>query len=146
MKFASLDRAFALIVGILLVIGLAVGFWMVGSPITARTRKFDERRLNDLRAISQAIERMVVTRDNDGWHLARALPERLEDVAKFVRNDEYSRPLVLVDPATNQPYGYKVRSESEYELCATFAFPSTDEGRWNHPAGQHCFVINPLKR
>jgi len=125
------------------VVGLAVawGFVLVGSPSTRRLERFDEQRLQDLQTIAREIQLMVEDPNEKGT-LKEALPKTLEEAATRAR-DERVNPR---DPETGEPYAYTVKSETTYELCATFARPRDWDSRvfWNHPAGAHCFTINVL--
>ena len=49
-------------------------------------------------------------------------------------------------PETGEPYGYTVKDDHTYELCATFSQSRAwdTEVFWNHPAGPHCFTIDVL--
>ena len=128
---------------VLLVVASAVvwGFWVAGSPDTRRTQRLDERRLRDLRRIHAEIQRLVRDPD-DSTVLRRALPPTLEAAAKSARR----RKLVLHDPETGERYGYAVRSETVYELSATFALRRDVDYAvfWNHPPGRHVFRIDAL--
>lgn len=141
------------------IMGVAVtlGFLLVESPFTARLRKFDERRIADLQAISSAIDRQVVALDSSEPQkkkLKGPLPATLVELDRFVRNTEHSGPLSLHDPQTGKAYEYAVKSESSYELGAEFSLAGesreslwTPYGsrEWNHPAGHYCFTIDVLK-
>lgn len=133
-----------------LLVGLAIvfGFLMVESPFKARLRRFDERRIADLREIESAIQRQVVeVVDGRKRRLKRPLPQDLDELAKIVREKEYRRELNLNDPQSGEKYGYAVKGQSSYELCAEFSLDNRGEyeGEWNHPAGKHCFVVDVLK-
>ena len=125
------------------VVGFAVawGFVLVGSPSTRRLERFDEQRLQDLQTIAREIQLMVEDPNEKGT-LKEALPKTLAEAATRAR-DERVNPR---DPETGEPYRYTVKSETTYELCATFARPRDWDSRvfWNHPAGAHCFTINVL--
>jgi hypothetical protein len=131
------------------VIGVALvwGFLIVGSPFAARLRKIDERRVDDLRTIHSAIQRMVTERVDTKVRLKRPLPKTLDDVAAYVQSEQDQKKPRLHDPDTNEAYAYKVRSETEYELCATFASVRDQKQDlfWNHPAGPRCFVFDAVE-
>jgi hypothetical protein len=137
-----------------LIVGTALiwGFLIVGSPSSARLQKCDNRRVDDLRAIHGAIQRMVIEQMEGKVRLKRSLPKSLEEVASYVRSEQNQMELSLLDPSTSELYVYRVKSETKYELCGTFALPRDLEGDvfWNHPAGMHCFefdaVADEIKR
>jgi hypothetical protein len=120
---------------------IAWGFVLVGSPGARRLQRFDERRLQDLQAIAREVHAMVVDA-NETRSLKAPLPKSLEEVARRARIEQIDTH----DPATGEPYGYAVKSDSTFELCARFtrARESDSSVFWNHPAGVHCFTIDVL--
>ncbi len=136
------------IYGIIGIVAVAViaGFFVVGSPMTARIRQFDERRESDLSSIQGNITYY--------WQSKQKLPEALEDL-----RDDLRGVIVPTDPETNTPYGFRVLGERSFELCATFSLPSKqkDFSRepirepisildfWEHAEGTVCFerTIDP---
>jgi len=135
--------AFAVAASVVVAFAVGWGFFLVGSPATRRLERFDERRLQDLQTIAREIQSMVENPNKKGT-LKESLPRTLEDAARRAR-DERLNPR---DPETGDPYVYRIKNESTYELCATFARKrDSDSGVfWNHPAGTHCFTINVLDR
>lgn len=116
------------------------GFYVVGSPSSGRAERFDEKRLEDLRGISNEVYSYVFA--GTAWELPQKrvkvndLPETLETVAV---NAQYQR-LTLTDPETEVPYEYTTTKDS-FSLCATFS-QIRDQNydiQWNHPEGRHCF-------
>ncbi len=124
-----------------LAVVLAVGYGavLVGFPAEQRLLKFDTRRVSDLQNISQTIDIY--------WEQNGELPGALEDLQGsrlyFVRS--------IRDPATQQPYEYRVIDGNQYQLCAVFATePSQQEQRvprpysanvWDHGTGRVCFEL-----
>lgn len=145
-KTRSLNRIFAGLSVITVLIAIVWGIWLAGSPASERLRKFDDRRIEDLRAIEgevlnislgetrylPATERKVV----------RPLPQTLEEVQK---NAVYQK-LNITDPETGDPYSYTVKGATMLELCAVFNAVRDERYDifWNHEAGQKCFEINVL--
>ncbi len=137
----------ALAAFVLLVVG---GLAVAGSPGAERQRRFDERRVEDLRTIYGELLNQVVGAD---WRnpqvapvLRGPLPPSLDDVATRAMRQ---RPRVA-DPATGAPYEYEVTGASSFRLCATFDAVRDDPNDlvWNHPAGRHCFdfdALNPVR-
>ena len=144
---SRMHGAYAGLAAALAVSILAWGLWTVGSPQGERRRKIDERRVQELRSIERSIDRLVrggyEERPSDGpAPMRRPLPATLDEVRAQALPD---RP-AIIDPATSEPYGYRVTGDSTYELCATFdrAREEDDDVQWNHPAGPHCFAIDVL--
>ena len=65
--------------------------------------------------------------DEHKRRLKRPLPQDLDQLAKIVREKEYRRELNLHDPQSGEKYGYAVKGESSYELCAEFSLDDKDE-------------------
>jgi hypothetical protein len=100
------------------------GLTVLGSPATARERRFDAKRIEDLSEIDLAIR--------DQHADAGRLPATLSEIG--------NHPAALIDPVTARPYEYRVIAEDAFELCATFQQPSATRAyRWQHGAGRHCF-------
>lgn len=113
---------------------LAAGFRIVGSPAEARVRRFDARRVADLRAIRGAVQGYASRHHR--------LPAALDDLGADQGSAAAPR-----DPASGQPYGYRVKDARHYELCAEFSriSPGTP-GRWTpdfsvHEAGRQCYDL-----
>jgi hypothetical protein len=114
------------------VAAVAAGLWVIGSPGEQRLRRLDERRASDLVQLSQAVI----------WHHneRRALPA---SAAELVDGRRLSR--LPLDPATDEPYEYRVTGERKFELCAAFARASRAEDAndfWYHEAGRRCYEFD----
>lgn len=128
---------------------LVGGMVVVGSPVSERSRKLDEQRVADLRGIRAAAERYCLgppARRPDGAPpaIVNPIPATLEELARVAVED---RPNV-VDPASGEPYGWRVEGPSALEVCATFDAPRDEpfDVEWNHAAGRACFtfdLVNP---
>ncbi|MES2202781.1 MAG: DUF5671 domain-containing protein [Patescibacteria group bacterium] len=128
--------------GLLVVLTIAAGFLIVGSPQQARQMRLDDQRINDL----QNIQSQVIYY----WQQKSALPAALSDL-----NDPLSYWQMPLDPATGQPYTYKRYSPLDFGLCATFAAVGDSamgyarpvapygvkgtQDNWAHVAGEVCF-------
>jgi hypothetical protein len=123
-------RATVTVVGTAIVIfTIVTGFVVLGSPGVERRRLLDERRTNDLRDISRAVN---VYRTRNG-----TLPRTLEEPASAVGQAAGWR-----DPRTGAPYAYRVLDEQAFELCADFETDQSEgPGFWAHAAGRHCFKV-----
>jgi len=124
------------------VLALVWGAVLIGSPTSERSKKFDERRIEDLQSIGSEIYQIVyegLPYDAESV-MTKPLPKTLEEVAAKARY----RRINLADPETGEPYGYNVINVSDFELCATFSHPRSLDYDifWEHPAGDHCFSFD----
>jgi hypothetical protein len=117
------------------------GIILAGSPMAERERKFDERRVEDLRTIQNEISNIVYGPAGDRAKApSRAVPNTLEEARKLA---VYSK-LNITDPKTYEPYTYTVQSATRYQLCTTFSSvrDMPYDIFWNHPAGPHCYDLD----
>lgn len=121
------------------VASLILGFVVMGSPASQRTRVYDNQRVSDLQNINSQIINY--------WQTNQELPANLTDIT----NTASGYPLPT-DPETKQPYTYTMEGSLSYQLCATFGLADqstvgivASPDTWNHPAGHYCFdrTINP---
>jgi len=113
----------------------AAGVSIMDNPQAARFKRLDAQRLQDLRALGNAI---------DGYkRKTHKLPESLDVLAQ----DSPLQRLKLLDPE-QKAYVYRAKGEAAYELCAHFdmaadenATPYGFPGGAKHPAGDHCFAL-----
>ena len=147
-------------VGLLVLISIVAGFFIVGTPWQAREYRFDEQRVSDL----QNVQWQVV----NYWQAKQTLPSALTDL-----NDPISGFIAPRDPATGTEYEYAVLGANSFKLCAVFsavtqsgkpsarsvvAVPySSNDSRgndsWQHDTGRTCFersidpeLYPPIKR
>jgi len=127
-------------VGVLVVVTIIAGFFIIGTPQEIRKLKQDNIRVQDL----QNIQWQVV----NYWQQKESLPATLEEL-----KDPISGSVIPVDPETGEAYTYKRNSALEFALCATFdrvgaqnssmARPIMEktglEENWEHDAGEVCF-------
>ena len=110
------------------------GVILLGSPAKERMRKLDKRRVENLRAITSAVDLY--------WTRHKSLSPSIESLSK-----EPGLSLNTLDPETGQPYEYKVLNERNYELCTNFAFATAEEQNiyykdfWSHGPGRQCFHL-----
>lgn len=127
-------------------IGILLGFFVGGSPETARKQGFDVRRANDLSTLAGCIQGYA---SDFG-----ALPDSI-DVLRRSSTYAYCASFVQ-DPETGKMYEYRVVASSrmegesrvgEFELCADFSLTSSgsremaypDPSLWSeHGAGRSC--------
>ncbi|MCY4265496.1 MAG: hypothetical protein OXE78_11655 [Gammaproteobacteria bacterium] len=112
-------------VGLVVVIGLYIN----GSPASQRSEQLDALRVNQLQGLSQNIE--------DYWQRTGQLPARLEELI-----DGLHVSMVPLDPVSATEYGYEIKGENGFSLCADFvaaSAASVPSGFWEHGAGHQCF-------
>lgn len=135
-------KALPLAVTSVVVVSIIAGFFLIGSPLTQRVRRFDERRVSDL----QTIQWEVV----NYWQRKSALPASLDDL-----RDEIRGFVPPTDPVTGLPYEYSSEGtvplrDTMFGLCAVFSMPSAagvshpvskgmENDNWAHDAGRTCF-------
>jgi hypothetical protein len=111
---------------------IVAGIYVLGSPLEERARRIDERRVQDLSGIAQAIDVY--------WTRQSGLPASLDQL-----RTETGANVRVNDPGTRAPYEYRLMEEGKYELCASFEGASRDSERgfdagfWTHRAGRQCF-------
>ncbi|MBN2096304.1 hypothetical protein JW752_02780 [Candidatus Peregrinibacteria bacterium] len=137
---------------VLVLIVLALGFLVAGSPTHQREVRMDERRVSDLQMLQSEIINY--------WQMKEALPPTIDAL-----KNELSGFLPPTDPDTEMAYEYTILEPLKFELCATFSHPNpfkynqssrpvgesyyyykdiTNE-IWDHEAGRECFerTIDP---
>lgn len=136
----------------IVIVVIAGGFYLAGSPSAARDKRIDERRLTDLQSIQGQIVYF--------WQQKNTLPANLGLLTDSISG--YTSP---VDPETKLPYEYKILGDLKFELCATFITELTADqssvdaakpvsmiamypetfNNWQHDIGRTCFerTIDP---
>lgn len=126
---------------------LVWGFVAVGSPMRARSLRFDERRVNDLTSMQWQVINF--------WQQKGSLP-----AASAELGDPISGYSIPVDPETNKAYVYEKTGTRSFKLCADFSLQSAGEAgnnvarptgmayqneNWKHGPGTVCFdrTIDP---
>ncbi|MFH1088543.1 MAG: DUF5671 domain-containing protein [Patescibacteria group bacterium] len=142
---------------------LVWGFVIIDSPAVQRAKRFDDMRLNSLLSLQDSVQIFYGFNEISGNH---RLPVDLDELT----NDPkvYLEKSSLIDPATNQPFEYRVIDETNYELCATFETDNSAEDNnsglsqprsmvpelagvkgFNHGVGRECFqlpvTVDPVK-
>jgi len=140
---------------IIAVVAAAVvaGFFIVGTPKEERMRRFDGERVGQLQQLQSEIISF--------WQAKERLPTNLSELADPTRG-----VVIPKDPETGTAYEYAVKAADTFELCASFALPSIEDGvafgkpiaprfipggapypisdfygpdAWKHGAGRVCF-------
>lgn len=134
-----------IIIGIVAV-AIIAGFFIVGSPLDARLRAFDERKVQDL----QNIQWQIVNFYQNKARLPQTLAELTDSISGFVAPK---------DPQTGMNYTYTTQGTLTFSLCATFnkasegihpiiysTYPAGSiSENWEHGEGNVCFerTIDP---
>jgi hypothetical protein len=126
------------IAAVAVVVVLAIGLGMVGTPQHARRTEIDARRVRMLESVASQVDAY--------YDKARVLPPALDSLTSVSRMD----PADLRDPVTAQPFEYVVLDSIHYQLCATFDtadstggpdFTVRGQAFWAHGPGPTCFRL-----
>lgn len=113
-------------------------FFVIGSPVDQRERRFDDKRVSDLQYLQSEI---IVF-----WQNKDVLPSTLSELESDIRGVRLPS-----DPETGEQYSYKVLGTETFELCATFSTDSDADASqirspypyyqadWGHEIGEVCF-------
>lgn len=132
----SMNTTFALFGSLAVAIAVISGLYLGGSPGEQRLLRFDERRVEDLRILSRAIERR--------WDKTERLPQELVELVDGQRLGS-----IPLDPTTGSGYVYEPISINAYRLCADFSKSSTKpqlNSFWAHESGYQCFTFTLVNR
>lgn len=141
-------RYFVYIIIGVVTLAVIAGFFVVGSPREERARRFDEQRIQHLQFVQGQI--------GEYYRAKERLPKSLEEL-----NDSFRGIIVPQDPEHRVPYGYEVKGNLTFELCANFNRPNLGQEQnhlgisklvtpeslggpfgaetWEHGADQVCF-------
>lgn len=142
MSEGSIGRWLLVAAGIVVLATVVAGISVMGLPSAQRDQQLDQRRVQDLRRIVEAVDSYVTTRNS--------LPPNLQALAR-----QPGRSLSIVDPVDGSPYAYQVVDARAFRLCAVFATDTATyrqkdgpwiEDRWLHGAGRQCFDRKPGDR
>lgn len=133
-------------VGMLALLSVVAGFFIIGTPGEIRMLRYDEQKVNDL----QSIQYQVV----NYYQQKGTLPEDLTYL-----DDPLSSYMTPADPQSGEGYRYAVTAPLSFELCASFneptpdlsgqgGYPSRDmaypsmgiDENWQHEEGDTCFT------
>lgn len=145
-----------IIIGIV-VLTIAAGFFLVGSPQKARIYKQDEQRIQDLQFIQSEIFNY--------WQHNKTIPNNLDQL-----NDEIRGTKMPKDPKSGENYKYIPENDAAFSLCANFEIQNinasttiksfvspankynqpydtqyySNQDNWSHDKGLVCFkrIIN----
>jgi hypothetical protein len=126
----SRDARAAIVAAIVIVVVIVLGFRVLGGPGTQRLVRSDERTVRSLAELAQKIQQKRLADSQ--------LPTTLDS---FSEKEKQS-------PLTHRPFAYHPKSNTAYELCATFGTdnrqqePGGPEDGWRHPKGDFCFPLD----
>lgn len=110
-------------VGVLVLVSIIAGFFIIGSPMDARLYKFDEQKVSDL----QNIQWQVVSYYQQKGRVPTSLQDLLDPISGWT---------IPVDPQTGEQYTYK-SDKLAFQLCATF-------NKDARPTSQYQMVSRPM--
>lgn len=145
----SQQKIWVVVTTLLVVVSVALGFSVIGSPRTQRLMRYDDQKISHLQTIQNQIVYF--------WQAKSELPETLDDLQDPLSS--YYEPMP-VDPQTSASYVYTKKNAFTFELCAEFntatRYPKTQSSprqyeenirneNWTHAAGYTCFerTIDP---
>lgn len=133
-------------VGVLALVSVVSGFFIIGTPTDVRELRYDEQKVQDLSNIQSQVVYY--------WQTKRVLPQTLAEV-----EDPLSGSSIPMDTQTGAAYTYRVENDLSFTLCATFNKPTPDtkgqgsydsyavkypgmgmDENWLHGAGETCFT------
>ncbi len=146
---SRIPKKTAIAASVVVLVGIVLGFFLVGSPAQQRKVRFDDQRVSDLSTIQYEVTNYYQTKKG-------TLPATLTDLTNTLSG--FTAP---VDPSTGAAYEYSIKEGLTFELCATFEAESVGNtsdtsmpyraygvnyyGNWNHGIGRTCFerTIDP---
>jgi len=139
-------KMLAWIVAVIVLGSIVWGFFLIGTPVDQRNRRFDDTRVQNL----QELQSQII----NYWQQKEVLPKELSAL-----QDSISGFIVPLDPMDKSSYEYKVIDKLSFELCAVFQTSSNDfknsaletkpayygaslQQNWDHKIGRACFTRN----
>jgi hypothetical protein len=143
-QFPKRAQSVGLAAGVLVVLSIVSGFFIIGSPNAVRMMRLDSQKITDLQNIQYQVINYYQTKGR--------LPQSLAELA-----DPLSGMTIPKDAQSGTDYGYRITTPPySFEVCADFNVASlgvsptqaTDamhigqkgaEDNWQHSASQSCF-------
>lgn len=132
--------------GLLVLLIVIAGFFIVGTPQDARLLRYDEQKQSDL----QGLQYQILNFYQQKGELPKTLAELSDPLSGYGES---------MDPQSGAPYTYTVTGPLAFNLCATFNketqdlkgqgdYPTRSVGfpgmapdeNWTHGAGETCFA------
>ncbi len=136
---SHIPKILSIILSVVMLVSVAAGFFIIGTPATQRNRRFDEQRVQNL----QMLQDQVINQ----WTQKGVLPAQIS-----LLNDTISGFVAPTDPKTKAAYEYRVVDQNAFEICANFEtvndssqplmqgqYYDTYNQNWNHKAEHTCF-------
>jgi hypothetical protein len=145
---SKVPKILAYLLSLIVLVSIAAGFFIVGTPGEQRERRFDDDRINNLQQIQSEIINY--------WSQKEILPANLGEL-----EDSISGFIIPNDPDPREEtsYEYIISDSLSFQLCATFKTSSKDfeynnnsryypfsiDQNWEHEAERTCFerTIDP---
>lgn len=136
----SLSKIFGFCALVIAVAAIVLGFFYIDTPAQVREMRLDQQQVFDLQDMQWRIA--------DHYTVEGSLPADISEL--------YLESTIPTAPEDRPSYEYRRISDSAFELCATFAYPSARENgesfprplyndttylsnNWEHEAGGFCF-------
>ena len=116
---------------VFLAIALVLGFGVLGGRKHKRQIRSDAQTVIALKRLAEQVNAKWISAD-------RILPKNLETLSISDKHD----------PVDGESFSYRVKSGTEYELCATFRTDNQNDlnvntgDPWIHPRGPYCFQFD----
>ena len=123
------SKRYGAIAALAVVAAIVLGFMNTESPADVRQYKIDERIMNDMSSIENAVQ--------EYYNVEGTLPASIEEAYRGVPN-------IPTAPEGRDGYTYSTTGPLAYELCAEFAYASQTNrdwygASWAHNEGNWCF-------
>ena len=102
------SKLFASVSAGVVLVSIIGSFFIMGSPMTARAKRFDAQRVSDL----QNIQWQIV----NNWQTKGRLPNELPELEDSISG--YRAP---IDPETDRPYEYALGEGTSFKICGEFS-------------------------
>lgn len=131
---SKVGRWLLVVAAVVIAATVAAAVMVMGTPPEQRLTRLDQRRVQDLQRIVQAVN-----------HHARIHGELPEDLAALASQPGATLP--TLDPMDGSAYEYAVTGQWTWRVCAHFSSSTADRrdlslgqaDTWAHGAGRHCF-------
>ena len=100
----------AWVAGIIVLVAVISGFFIVGLPANQRDVRFDQQRLSNLQSIQYSV--------TDFWQAKGSLPQEAGELKAYYENRNGSS--LPTDPETKQDYEFYLGDTKTFYLCAQF--------------------------
>ncbi len=129
-----------LITTLIVLLTFIYGFIDGGSPQAARSKRYDDKRIQDIQMLNNWI--------NSYYNKNEVLPNTvLEASTSYNISGNIKIP---TDPETNRDYQYQTIDEKRYKICAKFSTNTTNNSPqylmdYAHPSGHYCLTFDRAK-